>query len=208
MARSAKPRKRYAFKPVLTNPLGYVLESFAPIREHDFPLMAVKIKNSAAMVALLQGRATKAEMNTLVAMSNICEALYELGFGTEYQNVCVEGRYAILSIVHRATTHGRFTPRGPEITMLNTLMELHDAQMDVITVRDLERAVELVKKKNWPRARVSFSCLKCQGIWREIKMFNRIDVQIMKYRRVYHNACTLCGSVEHTWSTCPWRKGK
>jgi hypothetical protein len=99
------------------------------------------------MYSLLHGTAVKDDMDKLVAMSNMTEAFWELGFGKEYQNVCVDGRYAILSIVNRATKHGKFTPTGPEITMLNTLMELHDAQMEVVTVKDMERALARVKQK-------------------------------------------------------------
>lgn len=147
MASSKKPRKKYRPKPVVSDPIGYVIESMMPIRDQGYDLVALKIKISEAMVALLQGRATKLDMDKLVNMSNVSEALCQMGHGAEYENVCIDGRYALLSIVHRATRHGRFTPTGPEITMLNTLMELHDAQMDVITVKDMERALELVKKK-------------------------------------------------------------
>jgi len=147
MGTTKKPRKKYRPKPVLQNPVGYVLESMMPIRNHDFPLVDLKIKNHMAMTMLLQGKAKKDNMDKLIALSNVSEALWELGFGKEYQNVCTEGRYALLSIINRAVHHGRFTPTGPEITMLNTLMELYDAQMDVITVKDMERALDLVKAK-------------------------------------------------------------
>lgn len=147
MATSKKPRKKYRPRPVIRNPLAYVLEGMVPITQHSFDLVTLKIKNSEAMVALLRGAATKADMNTLIAMSNISQALYDAGFGTEYRNVCVDGRHALLSIIDRAHRHGRFTPTGPEITMLNTLMELHDAQMEVIRVKDLESAIATVNHK-------------------------------------------------------------
>ena len=132
---------------MLSNPLGYVLESLTPVRNHSFPLTELKIKNHLAMTMLVRGQAKKDDMDKLVAMCNMTEALWELGFGKEYQNVCADGRYAILSIVNRATQHGRFTPTGPEITMLNMLMELHDTQMEVITVKDMERALKLVQTR-------------------------------------------------------------
>jgi hypothetical protein len=147
MGSSAKPRKKYRPKPVLVNPVGYVLESLMPVRNHDFDMVALKIKNSEAMVALLQGRAKKPDMNILIAMSNIVEALWGLGFGGEFKDVSIHGKTALLSIVQRATTHGRFTPTGVEIKMLNELMELHDAQMEVITVKDMEKAVAVVRKR-------------------------------------------------------------
>lgn len=147
MGNTTKPRKKYRPKAVLRNPVAYVMESMTPITSHGLDLTTLRIKNSQAMVALLRGEAKKADMDILIAMSNVTEALWELGFGKEYKNVCVDGRYAILSITNRATQHGRFTPTGPEITMLNTLMELHDAQMEVITVRDMERALSTIRNK-------------------------------------------------------------
>jgi hypothetical protein len=147
MATNKKPKKKYRPKAVLQNPLGYVMESMTRVADHDYDLTTLRIKNSEAMYSLLHGTAVKDDMDKLVAMSNMTEAFWELGFGKEYQNVCVDGRYAILSIVNRATKHGRFTPTGLEITMLNTLMELHDAQMEVITVKDMERALARVRQK-------------------------------------------------------------
>lgn len=142
-----RKRSKYRPKPVLVNPLAYVIESMTPVAHHDSYLVDLKIKNSEAMYALLHGTATKIDINTLIAMSNMTEALHQMGFGKEYQDVCVDGRFAILSIVQRAEKHGRFTPTGPEIQMLNLLMELHDAQMDIVTVRDIEKALALARHK-------------------------------------------------------------
>jgi hypothetical protein len=147
MATNKKPKKKYRPKAVLQNPLGYVMESMTRVADHDYDLITLRIKNSEAMYSLLHGTAVKDDMDKLVAMSNVTEALWEMGFGAEYQNVCIDGRYAILSIVNRASKHGKFTPTGPEITMLNTLMELHDAQMEVVTVKDMERALDTIRHK-------------------------------------------------------------
>jgi len=142
-----KKRSKYRPRPVLVNPLGYVLESMKPVAHHDQYLIDLKIKNNQAMVALLRGEAVYSDIDTLIAMSNIVEALYKLGFGDEYKDVTVDGREAIISIVHRATDIKRFTPTGLEIQALNLLMELHDAQMDVITIKDMERALDYIKLK-------------------------------------------------------------
>lgn len=99
------------------------------------------------MQNLLQGRADKQDLNTLIAMSNITEMLQEMGFGADYENVCVDGREALIGIIMRAVNIKRFTPTGKEIQSLNTLMELHDAQMDVITVKNMDEAIRLAKMK-------------------------------------------------------------
>lgn len=142
-----RKRSKYRPKGVRLDTLGYVMESLKPVAYHDSYLLDLKIKNSEAMVALLQGKATKADMDILIAMSNIVEALWHLGFGKEYKEVTVEGRVAILSIVERAVTTKRFVPTGEQIKALQTLMELHDAQMDVITIKDMERALAYAKSQ-------------------------------------------------------------
>lgn len=142
-----RKRSKYRPRPTLVNPVGYVIESLKPVTYHDDYLIDLKIKNSEAMVALMRGNATRDDLDMLIAMSNITEALYQLGFGSEYKDVAIDGREAILKIVHRAIEHKRFTPTGPEIQALNLLMELHDAQMDVITIKDMERALQFIETK-------------------------------------------------------------
>lgn len=142
-------RKRSKYRPrrVLLDTMAFVQESLTPVAKHDNYLLDLKIVNSMAMASLMKGTATKRDMDVLVAMSNIVEALYELGFGRQYQDVATEGRYAILSIVYRAVERLRFVPTGEDVKRLNTLMELHDAQMDAITIVDMERAISLAKRR-------------------------------------------------------------
>ena len=142
-----KKRSKYRPRRVLLDTMAFVQESLTPVAKHDNYLLDLKIVNSMAMASLMKGTATKRDMDVLVAMSNIVEALYELGFGRQYQDVATEGRYAILSIVYRAVERLRFVPTGEDIKRLNTLMELHDAQMDAITIADMERAISLAKRR-------------------------------------------------------------
>lgn len=142
-----KKRSKYRPRRVLLNTMAFVQESLTPVAKHDNYLLDLKIVTSMAMASLMKGTATKRDMDVLVAMSNIVEALYELGFGRQYQDVATEGRYAILSIVYRAVERLRFVPTGEDVKRLNTLMELHDAQMDAITIVDMERAISLAKRR-------------------------------------------------------------
>ena len=137
-----RKRSKYRPKGVRLDTIGYVMESLKPVAKHESYLLDLKIKNSEAMVALMRGSAVKGDMDTLIAMSNIVEALYQLGFGAEYKDVAVDGREALLQIIHRAVEIKRFVPTAEQVKALQDLMELHDAQMDVITIKDMERALE------------------------------------------------------------------
>lgn len=140
-----RKRSKYRPKGVRLDLIGYVTESLKPVAAHESYLIDLKIKNSEAMVALMRGTAVKADIDTLIAMSNIVEALYQLGFGSEYKDVGIDGREALLQIVHRAVETKRFVPTAEQIKALQMLMELHDAQMDVITIKDMERALEFAR---------------------------------------------------------------
>lgn len=145
MATSKKPRKRYKPKPILWDTMAYVQQELTPVSKHDSYLLDLQLKNSQAMAALLRGTATKEDMDTLIAMSNITESLRLMGFGKEYLEVAVAGREALINIAVRAVKVLRFVPTGPEIKALNELMELHDAQMEVITIQDMCNAIDRAK---------------------------------------------------------------
>ncbi|HSG19659.1 MAG TPA: hypothetical protein VLA31_02725 [Burkholderiaceae bacterium] len=145
MAANKKPRKRYKPKPILWDTMAYVQQELTPVSKHDSYLLDLQLKNSQAMAALLHGTATKEDMDTLIAMSNITESLRLMGFGKEYLEVAVAGREALIRIAVRAVKVLRFVPTGPEIKALNELMELHDAQMEVITIQDMCNAIDRAK---------------------------------------------------------------
>lgn len=155
MPANKKPRKAYRPKPKL-NTLVVVGENIRPVASHTDYLLDLRLKNSSAMAALLAGRASKKDMDLIIAMSNITYALQQLGFGKEHDGVATQGRIAIISIAYRAAKVGRFVPTGPEIRALNELMELHDAQMEAITVKDMDRAIEFARRHERNATRLPF----------------------------------------------------
>jgi len=143
-----RKRSKYRAKPVLLNPLGYVIGGMAPVVAHDTYLVDLKIKNHGAMTQLTRGLATREDVDVLIPMGNMCEALYRMGFGTEYADVVQQGLDALFEVARRGMGAGKFILRSQEMTALNALMELHDAQMGVITVKDMDRAIALVKQEH------------------------------------------------------------
>jgi len=142
-----RKRSKYRPKGVMINHVAYVLEGFAPIAKHTSQLLTLKLKAHAALTALLQGTATAAHMGTIVDMYNMVEALHKMGFGEEYADCVEAGMAAVVEVVKRQHKIGKYVPTGPEIQALNRLIELHDAQMDVVTVREVDRAIRLAKKE-------------------------------------------------------------
>jgi hypothetical protein len=123
------------------------MEGLAPVTSHANYLLDVRIKNHGAMTALTQGRATRADMDILVASLNIVEALYRRGFGADYKDVVHAGLEALRSVGARGAATNKFILRADEMRALNEAMELHDAQLEVITVRDMDIAVKDVRNE-------------------------------------------------------------
>ena len=146
MPKSSKPRKKYRpAKGVIVDTIGWVKEGLAPLDQHGTYLLDLKIANHGALASLLHGAGTPKDISTLIAVSNIAESLQQMGFGSEYKDITVNGRYALLKIAYRAVEISKYAPTEEEIEMLNELMRLHDAQMEVITVADMQRAIDLAK---------------------------------------------------------------
>jgi cytosine/adenosine deaminase-related metal-dependent hydrolase len=142
-----KKRSKYRPKGKLINPVAYVLESLKPVKSHDGYLVDLKIKNHGSMEALTKGNAGRTEIDLLINMGNTTEALYRLGFGEDYGDVVEQGLDALHEVGKRGIETGRFILKAHEMSHLNLLMELHDAQMEVITVKDMERAADLIGKE-------------------------------------------------------------
>ncbi len=142
-----RKKSKYRPKPVLANPVAYVVESLTPVAQHGQYLLDLKIKNHAAMTLLTQGNATRQDIDTLIQMANVCEALYRMGFGLEYEGVVKRGMDALFDVGYRGRDTNRFILKAVEMAALNELMELHDAQLEITVVKDLENAIKLVRRE-------------------------------------------------------------
>jgi hypothetical protein len=127
--------------------MGYVMESMTPIAAMDKYFIELKIKNHLALTRLTKGEADRTDIDTLIAATNVTEALYRLGFGREYGDVVKDGLDALRAVGRRGVETGRFILKSVEMNALNLVMELHDAQLEIITLRDMEKAIELVKEE-------------------------------------------------------------
>lgn len=141
----AKPRKKYKPRPVLINPVGYVLEGVRPPDPGLNEVAALHVANHTAATHLAKGLADRQDMDFLVTMSNMTEVMWRMGFGTGYEDVLKAGQDALIAICQRGKDTNRFIAKGPELTAVNALIELHDAQYSVISVSELAKALHHVK---------------------------------------------------------------
>jgi hypothetical protein len=127
--------------------MGYVMESFTPIATMEKYFVELKIKNHMALANLTKGVATRQDIDMLIQAINMVEALYRMGFGREYASEVRAGLDALHAVGVRGAESGRFILKSEEMNALNETMELHDAQLEVITLKDMENAIKLVNEE-------------------------------------------------------------
>ena len=143
-------RKRSKYKPkgVRLDNLSWIKAGFAKVGTLPKAGIDLKLKNHEALDSLMRGQGTRDHVDALIAAFNVAEALYKVSpnLGLDYAEEIKNSQDAILSMSRRGLEKGRFLFSGPEMQVIRLGMEIHDAQLDAATVRDMEKAIDLVNK--------------------------------------------------------------
>jgi hypothetical protein len=142
-----RKRSKYKPKPILANPIGYLIESVTPLAEHDNYLLNWQLKNNSAFEKLLKGQADKHDMNTLLAARNITEALIVTLKGHDIDGTLARSAVALIDICARANAGKALAMKAPEIQAMRDMMGLHDELLEVVTVKQFEIALAYAKKE-------------------------------------------------------------
>lgn len=146
MPTNKKPRKKHRPR-TLYNPIELAMQNTQPVTEYDPSyILKLKLRNHSAMDNLVKGRADKKDINCLIALHNIMEAWYQMGICKPLSDEILAGKRAVMEICFRAVTKSKFIATGPEISALNTLMELHDEMLPGLTSKDFDEGILLAKK--------------------------------------------------------------
>jgi hypothetical protein len=142
-----RKRSKYKPKPVLANPLGYVIESATPLIEHETYVVDWQLRNNSAFEKLLKGLADKKDINTLVAARNITEGLMVTLKGTDTDGTLARSAVALIDLCDRGNAGKSLVMKAEEIQAMRDMMQLHDELLEVVTVRQFERALEYTKNE-------------------------------------------------------------
>lgn len=133
-------------KPILRDPMGWLVETLTPMTQQDggnYVLMW-KVRVHGAMQLILQGKARKNEVNDIVAAWNITSALCNIHHKPDPS--IITSKEAIKSLCERSNAMGRVVAKANEINALNELVDLHDAWIESITVGQMEEALAWCRK--------------------------------------------------------------
>lgn len=140
-------RKRSKYRPrgVIVDTMAHVSVGLKPLSEIDDALVILRIKNHDALASIAQGKGTSADVHVVIAALNMAEALIMQNVASAYKEQLRHGQDALKSMATRGRElGGRFVCTGQELTAINWAMEIHDAQLEVISVAQLETAIRKV----------------------------------------------------------------
>ena len=143
-----RKRSKYRPKGVLPDPMTWLLAGMKPFKEVPFSV-DLRIKNHAAMDALRRGMATKDDIDVLISAFNMTEACMRLrpDLGSDWADEIKTGLDALHAVAVRGAKSLRFILKAQELVAMNLVMEIHDVQLDQTTVKDLEKAMDIVKEE-------------------------------------------------------------
>lgn len=146
MPASKKPKKRYRPKGIIINPIEYVVSGLKPASEEA--QTRLKLGYHWAMLRLTRGEGTKEDWWEVANAMNVAIVLAEHGYGdAEVIEDVKEAMLALHRVKLRYRETGRLLFRGEELTAVNLGLDIHDAQMETATVRDIELAIAECEKR-------------------------------------------------------------
>jgi hypothetical protein len=140
-----RKKSKYKSKGVRPDLVNWVLSGLKPMNSVTLTT-DLRIKNHSAMDTLRRGDATRNEIDVLIGMMNMTEAYTRLRpeFGKDWAVEIREAQDALYAVARRGVESGRFILKASELKALNLVMELHDEQLNLSTVRDMEKAMDII----------------------------------------------------------------
>ena len=142
-----RKRSKYKPKPVLADPVGFVVESSTLLTKHGNYVVDWQLRNNSAFEKLLKGIADKKDLSTLTASRNITEALIVTLGGHDIDGTLARSAVALIDICDRGNAGKGVAMRAEEMQAMRDLMGLHDELLEVVTVGQFEKALAYAKKE-------------------------------------------------------------
>ena len=129
-------------RPVMADPVSYVVNGFLPLREATNEVTRLRIVNHGALESIVKGTGNLRDAIMLRNAMVTTASLAEIGTGRDWLAEIEQGRQAINALTLRGRKTGRYLFTGPELTAVNLAMEVHDAQIDGCTITQFESAIK------------------------------------------------------------------
>ena len=140
-----RKRSSYRPRPVLKDAMAWIQSGFQPMVAVGDQNVTLRLRNHIAFNAVLTGTATVADLNILIAVSNMATALARK-HGVDWREEIRAAADAIEAMQNRYIKWGKVQTTPTEIDAVALLLEIHDAQLDASRVVDLDQALKIARR--------------------------------------------------------------
>ena len=144
-----KKKSKYKPRGVRYDNLSWILAGMKKVGSLPTAGVALKLKNREALDSILTGHGTKDHVDVLISAVNMSEALIRIRdeLGMDWKEEIKAAQDAIYTMGKRGIERERFAFTGPEMTSVKLVMDLHDAQLDDCSVKEMEQALFIVEEE-------------------------------------------------------------
>jgi len=144
-----KKRSKYKPRGVRYDNLSWIVAGMKKVGSLPTAGVALKLKNHEALDSILKGQGTREHVDVLISAVNMSEALIRIRdeLGVDWKDEIRAAQNAIYTMGKRGFEKNSFVFTGPEMTAVKLVMDLHDAQLDDCSVREMEQALFIVEEE-------------------------------------------------------------
>jgi len=144
-----KKKSKYKPRGIRYDNLSWIIAGMRKVGALPTAGVALKLKNHEALDSILKGHGTKEHVDVLIAAVNMSEALIRIRdeLGVDWKDEIRQAQDAIYTMGKRGIEKDRFAFTGPEMAAVKLVMDLHDAQLDDCSVKEMEQALFIVNEE-------------------------------------------------------------
>ena len=141
-----RKRSKYRPKGVVLDVMTYVKSGIQTVASVPEAGVNLRLRNHMAFDEIMKGEPTSFHANDLIEAFNIAEALAILGIGNDYRAEIWAAQDAVFNMAKRGVDKGSYRFNASELEAVRFGMELHDEQLRVAAVKEMEQALVIVNK--------------------------------------------------------------
>ena len=144
-----KKKSKYKPRGIRLDNLSWIVAGMKKVGALPSAGVALKLKNHNSLNMILMGQGTREHVDVLIAAVNMSEALIRIRdeLGVDWKDEIREAQDAIYTMGKRGIEKNSFLFTGPEMTAVKLVMDLHDAQLDDCSVKEMEQALFIVNEE-------------------------------------------------------------
>lgn len=148
MATKPKPKRDKPHRPktITLNPLNYFIGGLKKVD----PEMLVEIhcKNHESIRSIMTGTGTVEQYTQMTSFINMALILEVEHFDGTYRKLIEAGHAAGHAVGCRYLKLNKFVFRAHELAAINNTIIIHEAQMEMLRIIDIERAYDIIKERD------------------------------------------------------------